>query len=54
MFCRLCSTKKSCDKKFVCTREFQLKQHVNTALHDSTLKRRTNKKKAIICIEYKT
>lgn len=34
-----------CDKKIVCSKKFQLQQHVNTAIHDSALKRKTNEKK---------
>lgn len=42
---KIVCTKKLCDKTIFCTKEFQLKQHVNTALHNSTLTRRTIKKK---------
>jgi len=39
VFCQLC------DKKIVCSKKFQLQQHVDTALHNSALKCRGNEKK---------
>lgn len=39
VFCQLC------DKKIVCTKKFQLQQHVDTALHGSAVKRRANENK---------
>jgi hypothetical protein len=33
------------DEKIVCSKKFQLQQHVDTALHNSALKRRGNKNK---------
>jgi len=49
VFCQLC------ENKIVCTKKFQIQQHVDTILHNSALKHRANdNKKTIICIEHKT
>uniref|UniRef100_A0A2S2PVX4 DUF659 domain-containing protein n=1 Tax=Sipha flava TaxID=143950 RepID=A0A2S2PVX4_9HEMI len=39
VFCQLC------DKKIVCTKKFQIQQHVDTALHKSALNRKANDNK---------